>query len=65
MDPRPGRRVLRRPGGRRGEHRDKALDDCTRLAIGAGFDALRDAGIPLVMHYKTTTVGTKLPEHYR
>ena len=44
--------------------RDKALDDCTRLAIGAGFDALRDAGIPLVMHYKTTTVGTKLPERW-
>ena len=44
--------------------RDKALDDCTRLAIGAGFDALRDAGIPLVMRYKTTTVGTKLPERW-
>ena len=44
--------------------RDKALDDYTRLAIGAGFDALRDAGVPLVMHYKTTTVGTKLPERW-
>ncbi|HEX6567903.1 MAG TPA: acyltransferase domain-containing protein, partial [Acidimicrobiales bacterium] len=44
--------------------RDKALDDCTRLAIGAGFDALRDAGIPLVLRYKTTTVGTKLPERW-
>ena len=28
--------------------RDAALDAATRLAIGAGFDALRDAGIPLV-----------------
>ena len=28
--------------------RDEALDIATRLAIGAGFDALRDAGIPLV-----------------
>ena len=28
--------------------RDAALDSTTRLAIGAGFDALRDAGIPLV-----------------
>ena len=28
--------------------RDAALDPCTRLAIGAGLDALRDAGIPLV-----------------
>jgi acyl transferase domain-containing protein len=44
--------------------RDKALDECTRLAIGAGFDALRDAGIPLVLRYKTTTVGTKLPERW-
>ena len=40
--------------------RDKALDGCTRLAIGAGLDALRDAGIPLVRRYRTTTVGTKL-----
>ncbi len=34
------------------------------LAIGAGLDALRDAGIPLVMTYKTTTTGTKLPERW-
>ena len=38
-----------------------ALDRVTRLAIAAGLDALRDAGIPLVMRYKTTTKGTKLP----
>ncbi|HEY7487177.1 MAG TPA: beta-ketoacyl synthase N-terminal-like domain-containing protein, partial [Streptosporangiaceae bacterium] len=44
--------------------RDAALDNATRLAIGAGFDALRDAGIPLVMRYKTTTVGTRLPERW-
>ncbi|MGE5695920.1 MAG: SDR family NAD(P)-dependent oxidoreductase [Candidatus Sericytochromatia bacterium] len=44
--------------------RDAALDTTTRLAIGAGFDALRDAGIPLVMHYKTTTLGTKLPDRW-
>ena len=36
----------------------------TRLAIGAGFDALRDAGIPLVMRYKTTTLGTQLPDRW-
>ena len=41
--------------------RDAALDSCTRLAIGAGIDALRDAGIPLVRHYHTTTLGTQLP----
>ena len=29
--------------------RDEALDSTTRLAIGAGFDALRDAGIPLCL----------------
>ncbi len=44
--------------------RDAALDSTTRLAVGAGFDALRDAGIPLVMHYKTTTLGTQLPERW-
>jgi acyl transferase domain-containing protein len=41
--------------------RDKALDPVSRLAIGAGLDALRDAGIPLVHHYHTTTLGTQLP----
>ena len=44
--------------------RDAALDDVTRLAVGAGFDALRDAGIPLVMRYKTTTLGSQLPERW-
>jgi acyl transferase domain-containing protein len=41
-----------------------ALDRCTRLAIAAGLDALRDAGIPLVMRYKTTSLGTRLPERW-
>jgi 3-oxoacyl-(acyl-carrier-protein) synthase/acyl carrier protein len=36
----------------------------TELAIGSGLDALRDAGIPLVMRYKTTTKGTQLPERW-
>jgi hypothetical protein len=44
--------------------RDEALDATTRLAIGAGFDALLDAGIPLVMRYKTTTLGTQLPDRW-
>ena len=44
--------------------RDQALDNASRLAIGAGFDALRDAGIPLVMRYKTTTLGTQLPDRW-
>ncbi|HET8642549.1 MAG TPA: SDR family NAD(P)-dependent oxidoreductase, partial [Pseudonocardiaceae bacterium] len=42
--------------------RDKAFDISTRLAIGAGFDALRDAGIPLVTRYRTTTLGTRLAD---
>ncbi|MBP1685847.1 MAG: beta-ketoacyl synthase, partial [Deltaproteobacteria bacterium] len=41
-----------------------ALDIVTALAIGAGLDALRDAGIPLVMRYKTTSKGTQLPERW-
>ncbi len=41
-----------------------AFDRVTRLAIAAGIDALRDAGIPLVMRYKTTTKGTQLPERW-
>ncbi len=44
--------------------RDATLDVTTRLAIGAGIDALRDAGIPLVMQYKTTTLGTKLADRW-
>ena len=42
--------------------RNAALDQDTRLAIAVGIDALRDAGIPLVVRYKTTSKGTKLPE---
>jgi malonyl CoA-acyl carrier protein transacylase len=46
------------------QSRNAAIDSVTQLAIGAGLDALRDAGIPLVMHYKTTTTGTKLPDRW-
>jgi acyl transferase domain-containing protein/acyl carrier protein len=42
----------------------QALDIVTRLAIAAGIDALRDAGIPLVMRYRTTTRGTQLPDRW-
>ncbi|HSF85943.1 MAG TPA: beta-ketoacyl synthase N-terminal-like domain-containing protein, partial [Acidimicrobiia bacterium] len=44
--------------------REDALDQASKLAIGAGLEALRDAGIPLAMHYKTTTTGSKLPERW-
>ena len=41
-----------------------ALDRVTQLAIAVGVDALRDAGIPLIMRYKTTSKGTKLPDRW-
>lgn len=41
-----------------------ALDPVTSLAIASGIDALRDAGIPLVMRYKTTSKGTRLPDRW-
>jgi acyl transferase domain-containing protein/NAD(P)-dependent dehydrogenase (short-subunit alcohol dehydrogenase family)/acyl carrier protein len=46
------------------EDRLAALDHVTKLAIAAGLDALRDAGVPLVMRYKTTTKGTLLPDRW-
>ena len=46
------------------EERASALDRATELAIGAGIEALRDAGIPLTMNYKTTTTGSRLPERW-
>jgi acyl transferase domain-containing protein/NAD(P)-dependent dehydrogenase (short-subunit alcohol dehydrogenase family)/acyl carrier protein len=46
------------------EERLHALDRVTILAIGAGIDAMRDAGIPLVMRYKMTTKGTMLPDRW-
>ncbi len=39
-----------------------AFDRATALAIGAGLEALRDAGIPLVLRWKTTSRGTRLPD---
>jgi acyl transferase domain-containing protein/NAD(P)-dependent dehydrogenase (short-subunit alcohol dehydrogenase family) len=41
-----------------------ALDRVSQLAIAVGIDALRDAGIPLVMRYKTTSKGTQLPDRW-
>ncbi len=42
----------------------EALDITTQLAIAAGIDALREAGIPLVQTYRTTTKGTYLPDRW-
>ena len=44
--------------------RRASLDRDTQLAIAVGLDALRDAGIPLVMRYKTTSKGTLLPDRW-
>ncbi len=44
--------------------RTLALGRETQLAIGAGIDALRDAGIPLVLRYRTTTTGSQLPDRW-
>ncbi|HTQ58065.1 MAG TPA: SDR family NAD(P)-dependent oxidoreductase [Bryobacteraceae bacterium] len=41
-----------------------ALDRVTQLAMAVGLDALRDAGIPLVMRYKTTSKRTQLPDRW-
>ena len=47
------------------EERVEALDIATRLAIGAGMEALRDAGIPLVLHFRRTSKGTYLPDRWK
>ncbi|MCB1189719.1 MAG: SDR family NAD(P)-dependent oxidoreductase [Leptospiraceae bacterium] len=42
----------------------EALDTTTELAIAAGIEALKEAGIPLVQTYKKTTTGKYLPEKW-
>jgi len=42
----------------------EALDVTTQLAMAAGLDALREAGIPLVRTWKKTTRGTFLPDRW-
>ncbi|MEM5775496.1 MAG: beta-ketoacyl synthase N-terminal-like domain-containing protein, partial [Anaerolineaceae bacterium] len=42
-----------------------ALDRSTQLAMAAGIEALRDAGIPLVMSYRKTSKGTLLPNGWK
>ena len=44
--------------------RVEATDISTQLAIAAGVEALRDAGIPLVMRYKRTSTGSYLPDRW-
>jgi polyketide-type polyunsaturated fatty acid synthase PfaA len=45
--------------------RADACDIATQLAIAAGIEALRDAGIPMVMAYRKTSKGTYLPDRWR
>jgi acyl transferase domain-containing protein/NAD(P)-dependent dehydrogenase (short-subunit alcohol dehydrogenase family) len=42
----------------------EALDITTQLAMAAGLDALREAGIPLVLTHKPTTTGKSLPDRW-
>lgn len=42
----------------------EALDETGRLAIATGLDALRDAGLPLMQRYRTTSTGARLPERW-
>jgi malonyl CoA-acyl carrier protein transacylase len=47
------------------QDRFEAIDISTQLAIAAGIEALRDAGIPLVMAYKRTSTGSFLPDRWK
>ena len=47
------------------KERLEAIDISTQLAIAAGIEALRDAGIPLVMAYKPTSTGSTLPDRWK
>lgn len=46
------------------ENFDDALDEASRLAIAVAIDALRDAGLPMVRHYRTTSTGKKLADRW-
>ncbi|NOZ85676.1 MAG: acyltransferase domain-containing protein, partial [Deltaproteobacteria bacterium] len=43
----------------------QAMDITTQLAMAAGLDALREAGIPLVREYKKTKTGSMLPSAWK
>jgi hypothetical protein len=47
------------------KERTEVFDTTTALAIAAGIEALRDAGIPLVRNYRRTTTGSYLPDRWR
>ena len=41
-----------------------ALDTTGRLAVASGLEALRDAGLPLVRRYRTTSTGSRLADRW-
>ena len=47
------------------QERVESLDVSSQLAIAAGIEAMRDAGIPLVMAHRKTTKGTYLPDRWK
>ncbi|MBN2383391.1 SDR family NAD(P)-dependent oxidoreductase [bacterium] len=42
----------------------EAMNISTQMSVAAGILALKDAGIPLVLHYRTTTTGKQMPSHW-
>ena len=42
----------------------RAMDVTTRMAIAAGIEALRDAGIPLMLQTRKTSTGHELPDSW-
>ncbi len=47
------------------QERFESIDISTQLAIAAGIEALRDAGIPLVMAYRKTSTGSFLSDRWK
>jgi malonyl CoA-acyl carrier protein transacylase len=47
------------------QERVDSLDESSQLAIAAGLEAMRDAGIPLVLAHRKTTRGTYLPDRWK
>ncbi|GEM_PF-84422 len=42
----------------------RSMDVTTRLALAAGIEAIKDAGIPLVQRTRTTSTGRELPDSW-
>jgi acyl transferase domain-containing protein/NAD(P)-dependent dehydrogenase (short-subunit alcohol dehydrogenase family) len=42
----------------------ESMDRTTQMGLAAGILALRDAGLPLILHYRKTSTGSRLPSHW-